>query len=87
MLARLRAADHELAAEEFLVVQFLHGALGFIDRLHLHEGEAFRALVVPVTYDLRVLHVANAVEQLEEIALGCVEGQVADVKTRRSDFD
>ncbi|MDP9187543.1 MAG: hypothetical protein M3O72_09340, partial [Verrucomicrobiota bacterium] len=24
---------------------------------------------------------------LEEIAFGCVEGQIADVKTRRSDFD
>src|SRR5260370_10271784 len=30
---------------------------------------------------------ADAVEELEQIALGRVEGQIADVKTRRSDFD
>ena len=84
MLARFRATDHEFAAKEFFVVQFRHGALGFIDGLHLHEGEAFRALVVPVTHDFCVLHVANAVEQFEEVALGGVEGKVADVKTRRT---
>ena len=87
MFARFRAADHEFAAEEFFVVQFLHGALGFLDGLHLHEGEPFRALVVPVTHDLCVLHVANAVKQFEEVALGSVEGKVADVKTRRIYFD
>ena len=87
MLARFRAADHEFAAEEFFVVQFLDGALGFLDGLHLHEGEPFRALVVAVTDDLRVLHVANAVEQFEEVAFGGVEGKVADVKTRRTYFD
>ena len=84
MLARFRAADHKFAAKEFFVVQFRHGALGFIDGLHLHEGEPFRALVVPVTHHLCVLHVANAVEQFEEVALGGVEGKVADVKTRRT---
>jgi hypothetical protein len=31
--------------------------------------------------------VTDAVEELEEIALGRIEGQIADVKTRRSDFD
>ena len=34
-----------------------------------------------------VLHVPDAIEELEEIALGRVEGQIADVETRRSDFD
>ena len=79
MLARFRATDDELATEEFFIVQFLHRALCFFDCLHLDEGEAFRALIVPIAYDLRVLHVANAVEQLEEIALGCVKGQVPHV--------
>ncbi len=41
---------------------------------------------MPVTYDLGVLHVPHAVEQFKKIALGGVEGQVANVKTRRSDF-
>ena len=87
MFARFRAAHDQLAAEEFFVVQFVHGAFRFVDRLHLHEGEAFRALVVPIAHDFGVLHVADAVEQLEEIALRRVERQVADVKSRGSDFD
>ena len=73
MLGRFRTAHDQLAPEEFLVVQFLDGAFRLIDRLHLDEGEPFRALVVPVGHDLRVLDVADAVEQLEEIALGGVE--------------
>jgi hypothetical protein len=42
---------------------------------------------MPIAYDLGVLHMADSVEELEEIALGRVERQIADVKTRRSDFD
>ncbi|MEY2546148.1 MAG: hypothetical protein QOG48_1265 [Verrucomicrobiota bacterium] len=87
VFARFRAADHELAAEKFLVVQFRDGAFGFVDGLHLHEGESFRALVVAIAHDLGVLHMADAVEELEEIALGRVEGQIADVKSRRAYFD
>src|SRR5262249_1264385 len=49
--------------------------------------KTFRALVVPIAYDLCVLHVSNAVEQVEEIALGGVERQVANVETRRGDFN
>ena len=87
MFARFRAADHELAPEEFLVVQFLHGTLRFLNGLHLNESKALGALIVAIAHDLCVLDVADAVEELEEIALGRVEGQIADVKTRRSNFD
>jgi hypothetical protein len=87
MLARFRTADHEFAAEEFLIVQFLHRSFRLFDGLHLHKGETLGALVVPVTYDLGVLHVADAIEQVEEIALCCIEGQIADVEPRRSYFD
>src|SRR2546430_17604661 len=87
MLARFRAAHYQLAAEKFLVVQFLYCALRFLDRLHRDEGEAFRALIVAIAHDLCVLDVPDPVEELEEIALGRVEGQIADVKTRRGDFD
>jgi hypothetical protein len=62
MLARFRSADHEFAAEEFFVVQFLHRSFRFFDGLHLHKGETLGALVMPVTYDLGVLHVADAIE-------------------------
>ena len=87
MLIGFRAAHNEPATEEFLVMQFLHSALRFLDGLHLHKRKTFRALVVPIAYDLCVLHVANAVEQVEEIALSGVEGQVANVETRRRDFN
>ena len=87
MLIGLRAAHNKPAPEEFLVVQFLHSAFRFLDGLHLHKRKTFRTLVVPIAYDLCVMHVANAVEQFEEIALGSVEGQVANVKTRRRDFN
>ncbi len=82
MLAGLRATNNESATKEFFVMQFLHGAFRFLNGLHLNERKTFRALIMPVTYDLSVLHVAHAVEQFEEIALGGVEGQVADIKTR-----
>jgi len=68
-------------------MQFLHCALRFLDRLHLDEGETLRALIVAIAHHFRVLDVADAIEELEQVALGGVEGQIADVKTRRSDFD
>ena len=82
MLIGFRAAHDEPAAEKFLVVQFFHRAFCFLDSLHLHKRKTFRALVMPIAYDLCVLHVANAVEQFEEIALGGIEGQVANVEAR-----
>ena len=53
MLAGFRATHHQSPPEEFLVVQFLHGTFGFLDG----------ALVVPVAYNLRILHVPYAVKQ------------------------
>ena len=87
MLIGFRAAHNEPATEKFLVVQFLHGTFRFLDGLHLHKRKTFRALVVPIAYDLCVMHVANAIEQVEEIALGGVERQVANVETRRRNFN
>ena len=73
MLIGFRAAHNEPATEKFLVVQFLHSPFRFLDGLHLHKCKTFRALVVPIAYDLCVMHVANAIEQVEEIALAGVE--------------
>jgi len=87
MLIGFRAAHNEPATEEFLVVQFLHRPFRFLDGLHLHKRKTFRALVMPIAYDLCVMHVANAIEQVEEIALGGVERQVANVETRRRDLN
>jgi hypothetical protein len=62
MLIGFGAAYDQPAAEEFLIVQFLYRALRFLDGLHLHKRKTFGALVMPITYDLCVLHVSNAVE-------------------------
>ncbi len=40
-----------------------------------------------ITYDLRVLHVSDTVEQLEEIAFCRIEREIANVKTGRCDFN
>src|SRR5215471_8194674 len=87
MLAGLRAAHHESAAEKFLVMQFLDGPLRLLDRLHLHESEPLGTLIMAVAHYLGILHVPDAVKQLEQVALGGVEGEIAHVKTRRSNFD
>ena len=63
-------------------MQFLHGAFRLFDGLHLHKGKTLRALIVAIAYDLGVLHVPDAVEQFEKIALCGVEGKIANVKTR-----
>jgi hypothetical protein len=86
MLSRFRATYYEFAAEELFIVEFHDGALRFVERLHLHKREAFRTLVVLVGYDFCVLHLPDAVEEFEQIAFRCLEGKVADVKSRRSDL-
>ena len=73
MLIGLRTAHNKSATEEFLVMQFLHRAFGFLDGLHLDKRKTFRALIVAIAYDLCVLYVSNAIEQFKEIALGGIE--------------
>jgi hypothetical protein len=73
VLIGFRAAHDQPATEEFLIVQFLHRAFRFLYGLHLHKRKTFRTLVVPVANDFRVLNMSNAIEQVEEIALGGVE--------------
>jgi len=87
MLAGFGAAHYQPAAEEFLIVQFIHGAFRFLNGLHLYKRETFGALVMAVTYYFRILDVSDSVEQFKKIALGCVERQVANVQTRRTDFN
>lgn len=74
VLGRFRAAHYKLAAEKLLVVELTHCPLRFFDGLHLHEGEPLRALIMFVAHDLGVLDVADAVEEVEQIALRRIEG-------------
>ena len=87
MFARFCAADHQLASEKLLIVQFVDRALRFFNGLHLDEGETLRALVVAIAHHLGVLNVTDSVEEFKEIALRRIERQIANVEARRSDFD
>src|SRR5476649_1401042 len=51
-VVHLRSADHELATHELLVVQLADRALGFVDAVHLDEGETLGALSRSVGHDL-----------------------------------
>ena len=81
------AGDDEAAAHEVLVVERFHGADGFIHGEHRYEAESLRAIRVAVRHDFGVLHLAHAVEEIEEVALGGVVAEVADVEAGRGDFD
>ena len=87
MLARFRTTHDQFAAEEFLVVQLLHGTFRLFDRQHLDEGEALRTLVMFVRHYLGVLHGSDAIEEFKEIALRRIEGQIPDIKPGSGDFD
>ena len=87
VFARLGAAHYQLAAQELLIVQFFHRAFGLINRLHLDEGKTFGSLIMPITNYLGILNMPDAVKQVEQVALGRVEGQISDVETRRRNFD
>ena len=73
MLARFSSAHDQFATKEFLVVQFSHGALCFIDCQHLNEGKSLGTLVMFVGYDFSVLDGTDPVEELEEVAFRCIE--------------
>ena len=87
MFARFRSAHDQLAAEEFLVMQLGHRSLRFVHGLHLHKSEALGALIMFIAHDFRILHVADPVEEIKEIALRGIERQITDIKPWRSDFD
>jgi hypothetical protein len=87
LIVVLGAAHDELAAEKLLVVEFLDGAPRFFGRLHLDERETLGTLRLFMADDFGRHDLADAVEQLREVALGRVEREIADVKTRRGHLD
>jgi hypothetical protein len=87
MMIGLCSANDQFPSQEFLIVQLRDGAAGFLDRLHLDEGEPFRALVMFVTHYLRVLHLPYSVKELEQVALRRFEGEVTDIEPGCGYFD
>jgi hypothetical protein len=78
-VAGFSTTDDQFTAHELLVVEFGYGAFCLVDCVHRHECEALRVLRVPMAYDFRVVDLADAVEEVEQIALGRIEREVADV--------
>jgi len=68
-------------------MKLAHRPLRFVHGLHLHESETLRALIMFIAHHFGVLHVADAVEEIKQIAFRGIERQISDVKPRRSDFD
>lgn len=69
VFVRFRAADYQLAAKEFLVMQLCYRSFRFVHGLHLDESETLRALIMLVAHHFGVLHVANTVEEIKQVAL------------------
>ncbi len=68
-------------------MEFLDGALGLGCGIHLDESKALGALGVLVGNNLDICHRAHAGEEIEEIALRSIVGQVSDVKPRGCHLD
>jgi hypothetical protein len=85
-LVHLRAADHDLPAHEIGPVQFGRGFLGGFQRFHFDKAEALGAIGVAVHRDLHILHRADLREEIEQIALGGLVGEIAHVELGRNDL-
>jgi hypothetical protein len=83
---RLGTAELEGAAHEFLAVQFTDCAASFLDGAHGDKGESFGTLGAVVHHDLGIADTTDAVEELEEIALGSIVGQIADIEALGRDI-
>jgi hypothetical protein len=83
----LGTADHQLAAHVFLVVKLVDGALGLIDGGELDETEPLGTMGLAVADDLDVLDGTDAPEEIEQIALGRIEGEVADIDAGSGHLD
>jgi len=68
-------------------MQFRDRAFCFLNRLHLHKREPFRALVVTVTDYFRILDVPDTVKQVEQITLSRVKREIPDIQPGRTNFD
>jgi hypothetical protein len=54
-------------------MEFLDGPTRFLDGCHLNERKAFGSLRILVANDLSISNLADAIKQLEKIALRRIE--------------
>jgi hypothetical protein len=77
----LRNVDAEGATFEILLVELVERLLGALGRGHLDKTEAARLAGHPVEHERDFFDLATGGELLLDQIFGCVEGQIADVKT------
>ena len=63
------------------------GALGLIDGGKLHKTEAFGTMGIAVGDDLDILNGSHTAEELQQIALGGIKGEVAHINAGRGHLD
>jgi len=64
-------------------MEFVDGTLGLVDGGELDEPESLGAMGLAVTDDLDVLDGTNATEELEQVAFGRIEGEIAHIDAGR----
>ncbi len=79
-LARLGLIDREAPAVDFLVVKTLDGRLGLGLAAHLDEAKALAPTRVAILDDLRALHDPESGEQLLQVSVADLIGQVPDIQ-------
>ena len=73
--------DHEVASHERLVVKDFYGAFGFLNVEHFEESIALGSVRVTVVDNLDVPYGAHTLEEVFEIVLGGIVGEVTDVES------
>lgn len=76
----LGTAKLEWTPHEFLAVQLTDGSAGLLDGTHGDKGKPFRTLGAVVHHDLGITDTADTIEKLEEVTLGGIVGQIANVQ-------
>src|SRR5262249_5351569 len=79
-LAGLGLVDCEAPAVDLLILQTLDGLLRLGLAAHLHEAEALAPTRVAVHDDLRTLHDSEPGEQLLQVGVADLIGQIPDIQ-------
>lgn len=75
------SAHHELAPHKRLTVQHLSGALGILELTHLHKGITLALVGAGVIDDFDTAYIAEALEEVFQLSLGSLVGEITDVET------
>jgi hypothetical protein len=68
-------------------MEFHDGPLGLINCRELDKAESLGAMGLPVGDYFHILHRSDPAEEFEEIALGGVKGEIANIDTRGRHLD